>query len=353
MNTRLVNIADLELDKDNVRKHDDKSIKAIADSLSNFGQRKPIVIDKNNVVIAGNGTLQAGIFLGWKQLECVDIPADWSDEKIKAFAIADNRTHDLSEFDDDILLETLKSLNEFELEVTGFSQAELNDLIDDNKNPFKTIRMEVSDLKAHPKNYQNHPDDQLDHIINSINTHGFYRNIVIAKDNVILAGHGVVQAVKKMGKTRVPVIKLDIESNSVKALKVLTSDNEINNLAQVDDEALTQLLTEILEIDNNLAGTGFNTDQLGALAFTSAPPDSRNENNPDDEWVGMTDWEKYNEDDEYKLVIRFDDKEKKEELLELIGADEGLKNFKKTTSIWWPPRPFEDPSSIVFMPNET
>ena len=31
----------------------------------------------------------------------------------------------------------------------------------------------------------------------------------------------------------------------------------------------------------------------------------------------------------------------------------GLKNFKKTTSIWWPPRPFEDPSSIVFMPDET
>jgi ParB-like chromosome segregation protein Spo0J len=353
MNTRLVAISELKLDKANVRKHDDKSIKAIADSLANFGQRKPIVIDKNNTVVAGNGTLQAGIFLGWKELECVDIPADWSDEKIKAFAIADNRTHDLSEFDDDILLDTLKSLNEFELEVTGFSQAELNDLIDDNKNPFKTIRMEVADLKAHPKNYQNHPDDQLEHIIASINTHGFYRNIVIAKDNVILAGHGVVQAVKKMGKTRVPVIKLDIESNSVKALKVLTSDNEINNLAQVDDEALTQLLTEILEIDSSLDGTGFNQDQLSALAFTSAPPDTRNENNPDDEWIGMTDWERYNEDDEYKLVIRFDDKEKKEELLGLIGADEGLKNFKKTTSIWWPPRPFEDPSSIVFMPDET
>ena len=59
----------------------------------------------------------------------------------------------------------------------------------------------VSDLKPHPRNYKDHPDDQLEHIIESIKSTGFYRNIVIAQDGTILAGHGVVAAAKKMGLT--------------------------------------------------------------------------------------------------------------------------------------------------------
>ena len=91
--------------------------------------------------------------------------------------------------------------------------------------------VEINNLKKHPRNYKEHPEQQLEHIIKSIEEHGFYRNIVIAKDNTILAGHGVVQASKLMGKQKVPVIRLDIDSDSTQALKVLTSDNEIGNLA--------------------------------------------------------------------------------------------------------------------------
>ena len=85
MNTEKIPIDNLKFDLNNVRKHDDNSIKAIANSLSAFGQRKPIVIDQNNTVIAGNGTLKAGIYLGLKELDCVKVPDDWSKEKIKAF----------------------------------------------------------------------------------------------------------------------------------------------------------------------------------------------------------------------------------------------------------------------------
>lgn len=59
MKTELISIVDLQLDPHNSRKHPDKNLAAIKGSLSKFGQQKPIVIDKNNVVIAGNGTLQA------------------------------------------------------------------------------------------------------------------------------------------------------------------------------------------------------------------------------------------------------------------------------------------------------
>ena len=70
-----------------------------------------------------------------------------------------------------------------------------------------------------------------------------------------------------MGRTRVPVIKLNIDPNDTKALRVLTSDNEISNSAKVDDRALSELLKEILEIDGDIKGTGFDEDQLSALVF--------------------------------------------------------------------------------------
>jgi ParB-like chromosome segregation protein Spo0J len=64
----------------------------------------------------------------------------------------------------------------------------------------------LASLKPHPRNYRIHPDDQLEHIIKSIQEHGFYRNVVAARDGTILAGHGVVQAALKMGLKGVPVV---------------------------------------------------------------------------------------------------------------------------------------------------
>ena len=335
----------LQEDSNNVRKHNQANIEAITKSLKNFGQQKPIVI-KDNVVIAGNGTLQASKILGWEYIDTVEIPSDWTEEKIRAYAIADNKTHDLSDWDNDLLLESLNSLNEFELDVVGFDEKELDDLIEFQDKPFKTIRIDVDDLKEHPKNYQEHPDKQLEEIIASIEDHGFYRNIVIAKDNTILAGHGVVLAVKKMGRKRVPVIKLNIDPNDTKALRVLTSDNEISNSAKVDDRALSDLLKEILEIDGDIKGTGFNEDQLSALVFTTRPASEIESHDTANEWVGMDDFKPY--EDEHKLVIRFENQFDKEELMEKIGVTLVNKEFGKTSSIWYPERPRENPSAIFF-----
>lgn len=63
--------ADLHLDPANVRKHPERNIAGIKASLARFGQVKPIVIDENNVVRAGNGTLEAARGLGWATIQCV------------------------------------------------------------------------------------------------------------------------------------------------------------------------------------------------------------------------------------------------------------------------------------------
>ena len=352
MKTEKINLAELTLDGSNVRKHGARSIQAIADSLKEFGQRKPVVITSQNLVVTGNGTVEAAQSLGWKEIMAVRIPADWSDEKIRAFAIADNRTSELSEWDSVLLLEQLSGLADIEIETVGFSADELADLTEFRDNPFQTTRMNISELKPHPNNYQLHPDSQLDQIEASIRQHGFYRNIVVSSDNVILAGHGVVQAVKRMGKKRVPVIKLEVESSDPKALKVLTSDNEINNLAKVNDRALTDLLKDLLELQGPgaLMGTGFDENQLAALAFTTRPASELEHHDAVAEWVGMPDYEK--KPDYPSVNVRFDNQEDRAEFMQRIGATLVNKRIGEAWAIWYPEREREDMIALRFEQDE-
>jgi hypothetical protein len=103
-----VKIADLSQDPANARKHDEKNIDSIIASLRRFGQQKPIVIDASSVVRAGNGTLEAAKRLGWDSIECVKTSLKGSDAI--AYAIADNRTAELAEWDSDILAAQLSGL---------------------------------------------------------------------------------------------------------------------------------------------------------------------------------------------------------------------------------------------------
>lgn len=122
MKTELVAIDSLELDPQNVRKHSQKNLDTIASSLKMFGQRKPIVVH-NDVVIAGNGTLTAAKALGWTEIAIVRTPKEWDADTAKAFALADNRSAELAEWDDEGLLEQLLDLSEngFALEDLGFT----------------------------------------------------------------------------------------------------------------------------------------------------------------------------------------------------------------------------------------
>ena len=71
MKVESVAIDTLTLDPANARKHDEKNLSAIKGSLARFGQQKPIVVDHNGVVIAGNGTLEAAMALGWGSINVV------------------------------------------------------------------------------------------------------------------------------------------------------------------------------------------------------------------------------------------------------------------------------------------
>jgi ParB-like chromosome segregation protein Spo0J len=121
-----VPIGELTIDPANARKHSKRNLESIAASLKRFGQQKPIVIDKANVVRAGNGTLQAAISLGWETIGCVMTELTGPDAV--AYAIADNRTAELAEWDDPVLKATLESLEDFDkelLDACGYTSEEL------------------------------------------------------------------------------------------------------------------------------------------------------------------------------------------------------------------------------------
>ena len=129
MNLETVTIESLKLDPNNARKHSRHNLDAIAASLNKFGQRKPIVVH-NGVVIAGNGTLEAAKTLGWKEIAVSVCPADWDADTAKAYALADNRSSELAEWDDAILATQLLDLDEmgWDIEAIGFEPLPLRDL---------------------------------------------------------------------------------------------------------------------------------------------------------------------------------------------------------------------------------
>lgn len=178
----------------------------------------------------------------------------------------------------------------------------------------------VETLKPHPRNYRAHPPDQLEHIVVSLRENGFYRNIVIAKDNTILAGHGVVQAVKELGYATVPAIRLDIEPNDRRAIKVMMADNEISRGAVVDDRLLTELLREVMGNDPvGLLGTGYTDAQLAALVMVTRGVDEIADFNAAAHWVGMPEYDQGNP--LYTATFFFKSVEERDQFVAASGAD--------------------------------
>lgn len=131
-----VRVDSLHLDPANVRKHDARNIDAIKASLKRFGQQHPIIVNSQGVIVAGNGRVMAARAMGWETIRILQTDLEGIDAT--AFAIADNRTAELADWDNDALAETLAALQndeEFDHLVAGFDDAEIQAIIDDITTP--------------------------------------------------------------------------------------------------------------------------------------------------------------------------------------------------------------------------
>lgn len=141
-------ITELQLLPGNPRRGD---IEAVKRSLEAFGQRKPIVVRRSDsVVIAGNHTLQAAQALGWDEIAVVWVDDD--EVTSKAFALADNRTAELGDYDEEALADLINdvgSLNPGLLESSGWDDKAVQELL--NRVEQVELAVDVDDMPEQPE----------------------------------------------------------------------------------------------------------------------------------------------------------------------------------------------------------
>lgn len=212
-----------------------------------------------------------------------------------------------------------------------------------------TETVKLGDLRPHPRNYRGHPDDQIEHLAASIRQHGFYRNIVIARDGTVLAGHGIVMAAERLKMTEILATRMDLDPDDPEALKILAADNYLDHLAVDDDRALTELLRDVREKDGDLLGTGFDDGMLANLVMVTRSAEEINNIDTAAEWVGLPD---FNHDPkDIRLMVRFDNVEDRDRLIEQLGLTRagGLRAGERVAwSAWWPPREDMDIGSVMW-----
>lgn len=122
----------------NARTHIRKQIRQIANSSERFGFTNQILVDQDNSILAGHGRLAAAQLLGLREVPVLCI-ADLSPADRKAYVLADNKLALNAGWDPDLLALELQELIDldFELDLTGFSLAEVDIILDgaDEANP--------------------------------------------------------------------------------------------------------------------------------------------------------------------------------------------------------------------------
>lgn len=144
-----IKLVDLKAYENNPRIND-KAIKYVANSIKKFGFLVPVVIDKDNVIVCGHTRYLASQELNLKTVPCIRAE-NLTDKQIKAFRIADNKIHEKSSWNNDLLKEELTELQNFgfDLEDFGFLDFELDYILNDNTENF------INDLEENDFNGKN------------------------------------------------------------------------------------------------------------------------------------------------------------------------------------------------------
>lgn len=124
--------------KNNPRFNDD-AVDKVAASIKEFGFKVPIVVDKDNVIIAGHTRLKAAKSLGLDTVPCI-IADDLTEEQVKAFRLADNKTGELAEWDFAKLEEELAELHDMDFDMSAFGFDDFDD------NPIEVVEDEVPEV---------------------------------------------------------------------------------------------------------------------------------------------------------------------------------------------------------------
>ncbi len=145
----------VEYDK-NSRTHSHDQIEQVARSIQEYGFTNPVLVDENNVIIAGHGRKAAATKLGLERIPVIRL-SGLSEAQIKALRIADNKLALNSSWDVDMLQAELADLSQdgYDLSVIGFSGSELDELL-----AAETEQQEEEDI---PEDFEEVEETKLAH----------------------------------------------------------------------------------------------------------------------------------------------------------------------------------------------
>ena len=118
MEIKMVKVDDLKPYENNPRFNDD-AVEYVAKSIKEFGFKVPIVLDKNNVIVAGHTRYKASMELGLKEVPCI-VADDLNEEQIKAFRLADNKVSEQASWNYDLLDLELDDILDISMDEFGF-----------------------------------------------------------------------------------------------------------------------------------------------------------------------------------------------------------------------------------------
>lgn len=138
-----MNIVELKVSElieyENNPRHNDEAVDYVANSIKEFGFKVPIVIDKNNIIIAGHTRVKASKKLGLETVPCI-VADDLTEEQVKAFRLADNKVGELTEWD----------FAKLEAELEEIENIDMTEFSFNFDMPEMEAEIEEDDFKAEP-----------------------------------------------------------------------------------------------------------------------------------------------------------------------------------------------------------
>lgn len=163
LNIEIVDIEEIKESNYNSRIHSDAQVEKIANSIEEFGFVNPIIIDEGNEIIAGHGRYMAARYLKLKEVPTIRL-THLTDDKKRAFIIADNKIALSGEWDYDMLKEEFDIIlkSEMDIDLLGFNRKFIDSMFKE-KDPDSLVVHKLKTLKI------NFDADDYDTTIDSMN----------------------------------------------------------------------------------------------------------------------------------------------------------------------------------------
>lgn len=196
------------------------------------------------------------------------------------------------------------------------------------ENQLQVEYMDINELKPFIGNPREHSDRNINDITKSIKRFGWTNPIIVRKaDNMIVAGHGRVEAAKNQGLEQVPVVYVDMSENDAKLYNI--TDNRTAETSEWDHAQLNTLIEELNGLpDIDIEDTGFYSHELEMML--NGNDDA--EVNYDEMWQGMPEFVQDDLTPYKSILIHFADEKDLNAFSQLIGQT----LTEKTKYVWHP-----------------